>query len=393
MWDAKAAGGQSAVWILGGGSPKNFVLQTEPQIQEVLGIAEKGHDYFLQLTDARPDTGGLSGATPAEAVSWGKIDPDQLPGTVICYADATIALPLLTSYALARREKRPLKRLYDRRERADEAPQGCLLRARPRRGVHGGEGVIMRARSGAPRIGRLGLRAGATAGARSAEEAGAGAGKPKKKGPKLSAVWRESRELVWQHRKRLAIGLVLMLIGRASGLVLPWTSKLVIDDVIGQKRVELIPWIALGAGGATVLQAVTGFALTLILGVAAQRAITDMRRRIQEHVTRLPIRYFDSTQTGVLISRIMNDAEGIRNLVGTGLVELTGGVVTAAAAFAVLCYLNWKLTLVNLVILGMFGGAMALCVQHAAPAVPRALGEATRSSPDASTNRSAESAW
>ena len=115
VWDAKASGGKSAVWILGGGSPKNFLLQTEPQIQEVLGIAEKGHDYFLACTDARPDTGGLSGATPAEAVSWGKIDPDQLPGTVICYADSTITLPLLTAYALARHAPRTRKRLYDRR--------------------------------------------------------------------------------------------------------------------------------------------------------------------------------------------------------------------------------------------------------------------------------------
>ncbi len=116
VWDAKAAGGKSGVWILGGGSPKNFLLQTEPQIQEVLGIAEKGHDYFLAVTDARPDTGGLSGATPAEAVSWGKIDPEQLPGTVICYTDSTIGLPLLTAYALARHAPRPLKRLYDRRD-------------------------------------------------------------------------------------------------------------------------------------------------------------------------------------------------------------------------------------------------------------------------------------
>ena len=115
VWDAKARGGKSAVWILGGGSPKNFLLQTEPQIQEVLGISEKGHDYFLAVTDARPDTGGLSGATPSEAVSWGKIDPEQLPGTVICYADATIGLPLLTAYALARHAPRKLKRLYDRR--------------------------------------------------------------------------------------------------------------------------------------------------------------------------------------------------------------------------------------------------------------------------------------
>ncbi|MBW4697371.1 MAG: deoxyhypusine synthase [Aphanocapsa lilacina HA4352-LM1] len=113
--DAKRSGGESGVWILGGGSPKNFMLQTEPQIQEVLGIQEKGHDYFLQVTDARPDTGGLSGATPSEAVSWGKVDPDRLPDTVVCYVDSTIALPLLTAYALDNAEARPLKRLYDRR--------------------------------------------------------------------------------------------------------------------------------------------------------------------------------------------------------------------------------------------------------------------------------------
>jgi deoxyhypusine synthase len=107
--------GQSAVFILGGGSPKNFLLQTEPQIQEVLGIDERGHDYFLQVTDARPDTGGLSGATPGEAVSWGKVDPDRLPDAVVCYVDSTVALPLITAYALARHEPREPKRLYDRR--------------------------------------------------------------------------------------------------------------------------------------------------------------------------------------------------------------------------------------------------------------------------------------
>jgi deoxyhypusine synthase len=112
----KKGGGRSAVLICGGGSPKNFMLQTEPQIQEVLGIDEKGHDYFLQITDARPDTGGLSGATPAEAVSWGKIDPDRLPDAVVCYLDSTVALPLLTSYAHARHARRPLKRLFDRRK-------------------------------------------------------------------------------------------------------------------------------------------------------------------------------------------------------------------------------------------------------------------------------------
>jgi deoxyhypusine synthase len=108
--------GKSAVLILGGGSPKNFVLQTEPHIQEILGIEDAGHDYFLQITDARPDTGGLSGATPSEAVSWGKIDPDQLPDTVVCYMDTTVALPLITAYAIASRGPREPSRLYDRRE-------------------------------------------------------------------------------------------------------------------------------------------------------------------------------------------------------------------------------------------------------------------------------------
>jgi len=113
---AKRQGGKSAVFILGGGSPKNFVLQTEPQIQEVLKIQEKGHDYFLQVTDARPDTGGLSGASPSEAVSWGKIDPDRLPDAVVGYVDSTVALPLITAYALARHKPRPKKRLYDHRD-------------------------------------------------------------------------------------------------------------------------------------------------------------------------------------------------------------------------------------------------------------------------------------
>jgi deoxyhypusine synthase len=112
---AKRAGGKSAVVLWGGGSPKNFMLQTEPQIQEVLRIKEYGQDYFLQVTDARPDTGGLSGATPSEAVSWGKVDPDRLPEAVVCYTDTTLAMPILTHYALARHKPRPLKRLYDRR--------------------------------------------------------------------------------------------------------------------------------------------------------------------------------------------------------------------------------------------------------------------------------------
>jgi deoxyhypusine synthase len=114
--DAKRSGGKSAVLIFGGGSPKNFLLQTEPQVQEVLGIEEKGHDYFIQFTDARVDTGGLSGATPSEAVSWGKVDPDRLPDSLVCYCDSTIAMPLLTAYALANHRPRPHKRLYEKRD-------------------------------------------------------------------------------------------------------------------------------------------------------------------------------------------------------------------------------------------------------------------------------------
>jgi deoxyhypusine synthase len=115
VYDAKRSGGRSGVLILGGGSPKNFALQTEPQIQEIYKLAEKGHDYFIQVTDARADTGGLSGATSQEAVTWGKVDPEQLPDTVVCYTDSTIALPIMTAYALTRQKPRKLRRLYDRR--------------------------------------------------------------------------------------------------------------------------------------------------------------------------------------------------------------------------------------------------------------------------------------
>jgi deoxyhypusine synthase len=120
VYNAKRAGGKSGVLILGGGSPKNFMLQTEPQIQEVLGLSESGHDYFLQITDARADTGGLSGATASEAMTWGKVDPDTLPDSVTCYADSTIALPLLTAHALARHAPRSLRRLYRAREQSYE---------------------------------------------------------------------------------------------------------------------------------------------------------------------------------------------------------------------------------------------------------------------------------
>jgi ABC-type multidrug transport system fused ATPase/permease subunit len=188
-----------------------------------------------------------------------------------------------------------------------------------------------------------------------------------KKRLRLSDAWRESRELIWTHRRRLGLGLLLMLVNRLSGLVLPAMSKFLVDEVIAKRRGELLPWMALAAGAATLVQASTTFALSQVLGIAAQRAITDMRKRVQAHVTRLPIRYFDSTQSGILISRIMTDAEGIRNLVGTGLVQLTGSLVTAAAALGVLLYLNWRLTLINVVILAVFGGGMAFTFKRVRP--------------------------
>ena len=158
-----------------------------------------------------------------------------------------------------------------------------------------------------------------------------------------------------------------MLVSRGAGFVLPASTKLLIDDVMVKRRVELLPMLAIAVGAATVVQAVTSFGLSQILGVAAQRAITEVRKKVMAHVTRLPIRYFDSTQTGILISRVMNDAEGIRNLVGTGLVALSGSLVTAVVALVVLLYLNWSLTLVTVVILAVFGGGMTFAFQHLRP--------------------------
>jgi len=180
-------------------------------------------------------------------------------------------------------------------------------------------------------------------------------------------AWPEARALVVAHKGRLAVGLLLMLINRVAGLILPATSKYLIDDVIGKRHAEMLVPLALAAGAATLVQAVTSFGLSQVLGVAAQRAITDMRRRVEAHVARLPVRYFDSTKSGVLISRIMTDAEGIRNLVGNGLVQLVGSVVTAVLALAYLFYLNWQLTLANIVALGSFGFAMATAFKRLRP--------------------------
>ena len=189
----------------------------------------------------------------------------------------------------------------------------------------------------------------------------------KKPKPNYSNAWAEARTLIWQHRRRLGLGLVLMLISRFAGLVLPWSSKYLIDGVIGQRRLELLGVIAAAVGAATVVQSITSFGLSQILGVAAQRAITEMRKSVQAFVLRLPISYFDSTKTGILISRIMTDAEGIRNLVGTGLVQLLGGLVTAVIALGVLFWLNWKLTAISILVLAAFGGGMAYAFSRLRP--------------------------
>ncbi len=205
-----------------------------------------------------------------------------------------------------------------------------------------------------------------------AERSGAGRGVPppageKKKDIHWASAWAEARTLIWAHRARLSLGLSLMVVSRLAGLVLPATSKYLIDDVVGKGRHDLLVPLALAAGGATFVQAGTAFALSQVLGVAAQKAITDMRRRVQAHIEHLPVRYFDTTQTGVLISRVMNDAEGIRNLVGNGLVQLLGSMLTGMLSLGVLFYLNWRLTTVTILVLALFGGGMAIAFKRLRP--------------------------
>src|SRR3954468_8674743 len=188
---------------------------------------------------------------------------------------------------------------------------------------------------------------------------------PKKK---LSpGAWEEARALIWKHRVRLGIGLAVMIVNRMSGLVLPATTKYLMDNVIGQQQWDLLPKLAMITAAATIVDAVTAFANSQVLGVAAQRAITEMRKDVEAHVMRLPIRYFDSTKSGILISRIMTDAEGIRNLVGTGLVQLTGSLLTAVMALGILLYINWRLTAVTIVILASFGVGMAPAFKRLRP--------------------------
>ncbi|MFN2577277.1 MAG: ABC transporter ATP-binding protein [Pyrinomonadaceae bacterium] len=189
----------------------------------------------------------------------------------------------------------------------------------------------------------------------------------KKKKVRWSSAWADARELIWAHRSRLALGAVLMLVNQAMGLVLPASTKYLIDVVIVKGRTDLLWRIALAAVIATVVQAFTSFSLSQVLGVAAQRAITEMRKKVQAQIARLPVSYFDSTQTGKLISRIMNDAEGIRNLVGTGLVQLVGSFITAVVAICVLFWLNWRLTSITILVLGAFGGALAFAFTRLRP--------------------------
>jgi subfamily B ATP-binding cassette protein MsbA len=188
-----------------------------------------------------------------------------------------------------------------------------------------------------------------------------------KKRIRWSAAWSEARDLIWARRWRLALGFLLVLINTGASFVLPWSTKHFIDTVVGGQRMDLLPRLGLIVGAATLVQAAASFSLSQVLGIAAQRAITDMRRRVEEHVLRLPVRYFDKTQTGVLISRIMTDADGIRNLVGTGLVQLTGSLLGALVAVTVLFYINWQLTALVLAVLAVFGGVMAYAFRTLRP--------------------------
>ncbi len=192
---------------------------------------------------------------------------------------------------------------------------------------------------------------------------------PKKKKKKInySEAWIEAQAIIWRNRKRLGLGLALMLVSRAAGFVLPLSMKPIVDGLFLENDTSILPWIVAAVAIATVVQAITSFALSQVLGVAAQRAIMDMRKEVQYHVTRLPTSYFDSTKSGVLISRIMTDPEGIRNLVGTGLSQLAGGLLTAAVGLSYLFWRSWHITTVILLILITFGSVMAFAFARLRP--------------------------
>ena len=188
-----------------------------------------------------------------------------------------------------------------------------------------------------------------------------------KKKVNYANAWAEAKVLMYRHRTSLAIGFVLMLISRLAGFVLPRSTQYLIDEVIGKNRPGLLVPIALACAGATLVQAITSFANSQVISVAGQRAITELRRRVEEHVMRLPVSFFDSTQSGVLVQRVMSDAEGVRNLVGTGIIQLFGGMLTAIVALAWLFYVNWKLTSATLALLAVFGGVMSYAFNKLRP--------------------------
>jgi ABC-type multidrug transport system fused ATPase/permease subunit len=190
---------------------------------------------------------------------------------------------------------------------------------------------------------------------------------PKK--PKFDSkrAWAEARALIWTYRRSVGIGMGLMLISRGAGLVLPASSKYLIDEVLGKGNAELLPKIAVAAFIATVIQAITSYALSQVVSVAAQQAIAKLREDVQAHLIRLPVRFFDSTKSGVLVNRVMNDPEGIRNLVGTGIIQLVGGLLTASVAIGVLFWLNWQLTLATVVFLSIFGVGMSIAFKRLRP--------------------------
>ena len=192
---------------------------------------------------------------------------------------------------------------------------------------------------------------------------------PPKGKPKYDTkrAWAEARALIWEHRTSVTVGLVLMLISRAAGFVLPYSTKYVLDDVLPNRDIRMLGYIALAGLGATIVQSITGYALSQVVSVAAQQAIARLREEVQGHLIRLPVKFFDSTKSGVLVSRVMNDPEGIRNLIGTGLIQLTGGIVSAIAALGVLFYLNWRLTAATIVFLAMFGVVMSIAFKRLRP--------------------------
>ncbi|MEO1083155.1 MAG: ABC transporter ATP-binding protein, partial [Acidobacteriota bacterium] len=197
-------------------------------------------------------------------------------------------------------------------------------------------------------------------------EGSTGGGKKKKK-VNFQSVWAEAKDLVWQRRGRLLAGFGLIVLARLAGLVTPASSKFVVDEVLTGGRAELLAPLAIAIGAAAVVQAASNYSLAMLLSVTAQRAIAEMRKSVQQHVIRLPVDYFDSTKSGILISRVMSDAEGIRNLVGTGLVQLVGGLITATLSLIVLFYLNWQMTVLTMVVLLGFGGMMAVAFKRLRP--------------------------